>query len=146
MFGTRFIATRESAAHPVYKRRVMEASEDQTVYTTLFDVGWSDAPHRVLPNETIAVWERAGRPESGKRPGEGEIIGRSRRSDLEMPLGRYGVHNPSGFVEGDVEGMALHAGQSAGLVKDLLPAAEVVRRIEAEARDAIANRLAPLAR
>jgi nitronate monooxygenase len=146
MFGTRFIATRESAAHPIYKRRVTEAREDQTVYTTLFDIGWPDAPHRVLPNRTIAQWERAGRPESGKRPGEGEVIGHSRRGDLEIPLVRYGVHNPSGFVEGDVEGMALYAGQSAGLVNDLLPAAEVVRRIEAEARAAIANRLAPLSR
>jgi NAD(P)H-dependent flavin oxidoreductase YrpB (nitropropane dioxygenase family) len=146
MFGTRFIATRESAAHPIYKRRVMEAREDQTVYTTLFDIGWPGAPHRVLPNATIANWERAGRPESGKRPGEGEVIGHSRRGDLAIPLVRYGVHNPSGFVEGDVEGMALYAGQSAGLIRDLLPAAEVVRRIETEARAAIAGRLAPLAR
>lgn len=146
MFGTRFIATRESAAHPIYKRRVTEAREDQTVYTTLFDIGWPDAPHRVLPNETLEQWERAGRPESGRRPGEGEVIGRSRRGDLELPLVRYGVHNPSGFIEGDVEGMALYAGQSVGLVNDLATAADVVRRIEAEARATIANRLAPLTR
>jgi nitronate monooxygenase len=145
MFGTRFIATGESVAHPIYKRRVMEAHEDQTVYTTLFDIGWPGAPHRVLPNQTIARWEQAGRPASGQRPGEGEMIGNSRRGDLQIPLVRYGVHNPSGFIEGDVEGMALYAGQSAGLVNDLLTAAEVVRRIEAEARATIA-RLAPLNR
>ncbi|HUY18814.1 MAG TPA: nitronate monooxygenase [Candidatus Binataceae bacterium] len=146
MFGTRFIATQESAAHPIYKRRVMEGREDQTVYTTLFDIGWPGAPHRVLSNRTIEDWERAGRPEPGQRPGEGEMIGRSRRGDLEMPLVRYGVHNPSGFIEGDVEGMALYAGQSVGLVNDLLTAAEVVHRIEAETRATIANRLAPLTR
>ena len=146
MVGTRFIATRESAAHAVYKRRVTEAREDQTVYTMLFDVGWPDAPHRVLLNRTIEQWERAGRPESGRRPGEGEVIGHSRRGDMEIPLVRYGVYNPSGFVEGDLEGMALYAGQSAGLVNDLLPAAEVVRRIESEARAAITERLAPLVR
>ncbi len=146
MFGTRFIATKELAAHPICKRRVTEAREDETVYTTLFDIGWPDAPHRVLPNQTIAAWERAGRPESGHRPGEGEVIGRSRRGHLEIPLVRYGVHNPSGFVEGDVEGMALYAGQSVGLVNDLPTAAEVVRRIEAEASAMIANRLAPMTR
>ncbi|HTW88723.1 MAG TPA: nitronate monooxygenase [Candidatus Binataceae bacterium] len=146
MFGTRFIATRESAAHQIYKRRVMEAREDQTVFTTLFDIGWSNAPHRVLPNETIAQWERAGRPESGRRPGEGEVIGHSRRGDLAIPLVRYGVHNPSGHIEGDVEGMALYAGQSVGLINDLATAAEVMRRIEAEALATIDNRLSPLTR
>ncbi len=144
MFGTRFIATRESAAHPIYKQKVIDAREDQTVYTMLFDIGWSDAPHRVIPNHTIAQWERAGRPPSGQRPGEGEVIGRSKRGGLELPLVRYGVHNPSGFVEGRVEEMALYAGQSVGLVNDLLPAAEVVRRIEAEACESIVGRLTPL--
>ncbi len=48
--GTRFVATLESAAHPVYKRALPEAVEADTVYAHTFDGGWPGAPHRVLRN------------------------------------------------------------------------------------------------
>jgi len=143
MFGTRFIASAETAAHQVYRDRVVHARSGETVYTELFNVGWP-APHRVLINETIAIWERAGRPPTGNRPGEGDTIGHSMRGDHEIPLVRYGVHNPSGFIEGDVEGMALYAGESAAIVNEVMAAGEIVKRIVAEARDTIDKRLVKL--
>lgn len=43
--GTRFLATTESTAHPVYKQKVLNATEEDTVRTTLFGHGWPNAPH-----------------------------------------------------------------------------------------------------
>jgi len=145
-FGTRFIASVEAAAHPRYKERILRAHARETIHTTLFDVGWPGAPHRVLRTEVVDEWERAGRPASGKRPGEGETIVSLRRSDLELPLVNYPVLPPVTELEGDIERLPLYAGQSCTLVNEILPAGAIVRRIAAEATDVIANRLARLAR
>src|SRR5436189_98037 len=51
--GTRFLMSRESGAHPDYKRRLVEA--DETLLTELFGVGWP-APHRVIPNAATERW------------------------------------------------------------------------------------------
>ena len=146
VFGTRFVASVEAAAHRQYKERIVGADAAATVHTTLFDVGWPDAPHRVLRTKSIEEWERAGRPESGQRPGEGIAIARWRHSDSDIPLVNYTVMPPLDYVEGDFEGMPFYAGQSCGLVDEIIPAGEIVRRIVAEACAAIEQRLAPLAR
>jgi Dioxygenases related to 2-nitropropane dioxygenase len=48
VLGTRFLATPEAAAHPIYKQKVLEATEEDTVRTTLFGRDWPNAPHRAL--------------------------------------------------------------------------------------------------
>ncbi len=145
-FGTRFLASKESAAHPLYKQRVVQARAEDTVCLDLFDIGWPDAPHRVLRTGAVEEWERAGRPASGHRPGEGQVMGALRRSGTELQLVKYSVMAPSIYFEGDVEGLPLYAGQSCGIVNDIPPAGEIVRRIAAEAREVIEKRLAPMAR
>jgi hypothetical protein len=55
-------------------------------------------------------------------------------SVLEIP--RWWVDTPHAGDEGAVEEMALYAGPAAGLVREVLPAAEIVRRIAAEAEEA----------
>ncbi len=52
--GTRFLATEEAHVHRRYRRRVLEANETETTYSTLFDEGWPDVPHRVIENSTVA--------------------------------------------------------------------------------------------
>lgn len=145
VFGTRFLVASESMAHPEYKRTVLGAQAEDTLHTTLYDIGWPDAAHRVIRNATVEAWERAGRPPSGARPGEGEPAGAMRRSGIEVPLVRYSVFPPTVYIEGDIGGLAFYAGQSCSLVDEALPAGEIVRQIAAEARAVIANRLAPLA-
>jgi nitronate monooxygenase len=54
VLGTRFLLSDESRAHPDYKRRCLEA--DSTILTELFGLGWSDAPHRVIPNAATRRW------------------------------------------------------------------------------------------
>ncbi|MDO8432923.1 MAG: nitronate monooxygenase [Candidatus Binatus sp.] len=146
VFGTRFLASRESAAHPLFKQALIAAHASDTVHTKLYDVGWPDAAHRVIRTPLFDAWERAGRPESGKRPGEGESNARIKRPDIEVPLVRYSVMAPSDYIEGDISGLAFYAGQSVSYVHEIAPAGEIVRQIANEARDVIASRLAPLAR
>lgn len=60
--GTRFLTATEAATHDVYRQRVLEASEDDSMHTGCFDGGWPDAPHRVLVNSTLREWNNAGSP------------------------------------------------------------------------------------
>ena len=134
--GTRFLATPEANAHDDWKRRIVAARETETVHTELFDLGWPNAPHRVLRNSTYDLWDAAGRPPSGQRPGESELV--SRQPDGESLL-RYSASCPMPGATGEIEATCLYAGQSAGLVHDIVAAGELVRRIGAEAEAAIAR-------
>lgn len=146
VFGTRFLAATESTAHPLYKDRILRAHATQTVHTTLFDIGWPDAPHRVLRTAVVDEWEKAGRPTSGQRPGERETVATSHRPDLEVPLVNYTVMPPADYLEGDLERLPFYAGQSCSQIREIIPAGEIVRRIAAEARDVITQRLAAIVR
>jgi NAD(P)H-dependent flavin oxidoreductase YrpB (nitropropane dioxygenase family) len=130
--GTRFLASHEAAIHRRYQELLLRASETDTIYLdNLFDVRWPNAPHRTLRNETVEAWEAAGRPASGRRPREGEVIATSRSSG---PIVRYQSYTPGPDVEGDIDALSLWAGQSVGLVSKLQPAREIVREIAEEAR------------
>jgi nitronate monooxygenase len=137
--GTRFLASNEAAIHPRYRERILQATEDDTVYLEeLFDIGWPKAPHRVLRNSTVDAWEAAGHPATGQRPGEGEVVASSKSAG---PIVRYRSYTPAPDAEGDIDALSLWAGQSAALVRKIQPAAEIVREIESEARE-ILRRLA----
>jgi NAD(P)H-dependent flavin oxidoreductase YrpB (nitropropane dioxygenase family) len=69
--GTRFLTASEAFTHDQYRRRVIEAGPEDAVYTTAFDGGWPEAPHRAIRNSTLTRWEGAGRPAAPQRPGEG---------------------------------------------------------------------------
>lgn len=123
--GTRFVASEECDAHPRYKARLLEAEARHTVLTELFDVGW-DAPHRVLRNSTYERWEAEGRAPAGARPGEGE--------EVAPGIARYALNMPLAGVEGDVEAMAMYAGQGVGAIEAVEPAAAIVERFAAGLR------------
>ena len=127
VMGTRFVASHECDAHAHYKARLLEAEGHDTVLTGLFDVGWA-APHRVLRNSTYARWEAAGRPPTGERPGEGE--------DVAPGVPRYAVNLPLSGTEGDVEMMAMYAGQGVGAIDAVESAAAIVERFAAALRPA----------
>ena len=124
--GTRFLATHESGAHDDFKQRLLSARATDTIYTVLFDQGWPDAPHRALRNSTVEMWEKAGCPASGHRPGEGQIIGAFPNG---APIPRYGVPAPMQGASGEVEAFALYAGQSVGLIRDLPSVAQVMAEL-----------------
>ncbi|HEV7255918.1 MAG TPA: nitronate monooxygenase [Mesorhizobium sp.] len=132
--GTRFLATPEAQAAEDYKRHLIAACETDTVHTELFDLGWPRAPHRVIRNSTYEAWDGAGRPRSGERPGEGQPV--AWQAD-GSPLLRYSDDTARPGATGNLEGTCLYAGQSVGLVRDILPAGELVRRLIAEAQSAL---------
>jgi nitronate monooxygenase len=138
--GTRFLFNTEAAIHREFQAALVGAAASETLISTLFDVGWPDAPARSLRNSTVRTWEAAGRPPRGSRPGEGEIIFRSPTCGDVV---RYEPATVPSDAEGDIEAGSLWAGQGVGLASRVQPAAEIVREMVEEARDAL-GRLAVL--
>jgi nitronate monooxygenase len=134
--GTRFVATAEAASHPAYRRRLLDATGDDTVRTDCFDGGWPGRDHRVLRNATVEAWTDAGRPPAGERPDEGEVVAEVGERAVE----RYDDDPPTPRAEGDAEAMALYAGQGVGAIEDVPAAGVVVDRLVADA-EATVDRL-----
>jgi nitronate monooxygenase len=136
--GTRFLLTEESAAHPEYKRRVVDA--ERTLATLLFGIGWP-LLHRVVPNAATDRW--CARNDLG--PPIARAMGR-----ISAPLGRLtpldamgrlmALQRPalplftpalplSGMSPDTVERSALYAGETVSRLHDVIPAAEAVARL-----------------
>lgn len=131
--GTRFLMSKEAAIEEEYANMILRSDEDNTSYVTnLFNVGWDNAPHRVIKNSTVHDWEKAGRPEVGNRPNENEIIAYNLNG---KPVVRYSDDSPVSGMTGKLEAMALYAGQSAGIIRDRIPARDIIVQIIKEARD-----------
>ena len=116
-FGTRFIATPEAAVHPAYKQAVLEAGIGSTR-----TVGRGFGMIRTLSNpfaERIATMEADGAAAEDRKAAFSA-------GTLKMAA-----------LDGDVAEGKIEAGQSAGLVQDLVPAGELVRRIAQEYCDAV---------
>jgi nitronate monooxygenase len=125
--GTGFLLAQEMPIHEEYRRRLMDSAEtDAQWYADLYDVGWPDAPHRAIRNATAEMWEAAGRPPPGSRPGEGDVIAYFASGD---PILRYSTAAPMVGTTGDIEALSLWAGQSVALARQPQPAAEIVAEL-----------------
>jgi NAD(P)H-dependent flavin oxidoreductase YrpB (nitropropane dioxygenase family) len=122
--GSRFVASVESDAHDAYKQAIVLAGSNATDRSLCFDIGWPDAPHRTLINETLRRWDAAGRPPMGERPGEGEILFQT-AAGADVP--RYFVSPPAVGMRGEVTEGAMYAGTGVSRIEAVLPAAEIVR-------------------
>lgn len=130
--GTRFLTADEARVHDVYRRRVLDASADDSVHGIAYDGGWPGAAGRTLRNATLRAWETAGRPTAPHRPGEGDIIARDASGNAYE---RYDDMPPLPGMTGDLDEMALYAGQSVGLVHDSAPARDIVAQLVREAHE-----------
>ena len=128
--GTRFLLAEEAAIPPAYRDALARAVETDTVYSRVFDKGWEDAPHRALRNSTLEAWDRSGRPPRGGRPGEGDVVARFADGG---PIERYSDVHPAEGITGELEALALYAGQGVGLLSGVLPAHEIVEGMAEEA-------------
>lgn len=125
--GTRFLAAAEAEVHPDYLTHILASNENDTAhYDDLFDIGWPDAPHRVLKNSTTRMWEDAGRPKFGKRPGEGDVLASSGNGGDIL---RYQCKTPNSGLEGNVEATSMWAGQGVSMVRKVQSAQEIVHEI-----------------
>ena len=82
----------------------------------------------------LAAWEAVGRPAFDRRPGEGEVVARAPGG---REIVRYASALPVEGFEGEIESLSLWSGQSVGVIHDVLPAAEIVRRLAAECNAAL---------
>jgi len=120
--GTRFIASAEAHAGQMYRDVIVEASDEDTVRTR----SYSGKPMRVKKNPYVEDWE--------KRPADIQPFPQQAMlSTREGVMGGIG-----GQLDGlDIDRSCFAMGQSAGGVKDVLPAGEIVARIVREAEVAI---------
>jgi nitronate monooxygenase len=123
--GTAFLATEESFAHDYHKERVVSAQSEGTVHTDAFAINWPPAsPVRVIAN---SVTERLGNRLHGHHP---ESLPREEIArDGGRPLYRFSTDSPLRTTTGDLEAMALFAGQVAGMIDAVPPAARRVAEI-----------------
>jgi len=120
--GTRFIASDEAHSAQMYRDTIVEATDESTIRTRCY----SGKPMRVQKNAWVDDWE--------KRPQDIQPF-----PQQAMLSGRAGV---MGGIGGQMEGLdadksCFAMGQSAGGVRDVLPAAEIVKRILKEAEASI---------
>jgi nitronate monooxygenase len=123
--GTRFVATSESGAHPVYKRALVEACGDGTVLTDAYHVLWP-GPERSARVLRSALDEASGLTD--------EMAGTMVLGGDRRPIPRFAVPPPAADAAGRVEAMALYAGEAVGEIDAIEPAATVLTRIVDEAQ------------
>ena len=125
--GTRFLLADEMPIHDEYRRRLIDATEtDAEWYPDLYSVGWPGSPHRAIRNSTAEMWEAAGRPPLGSRPGDGEVIAHFASGDAIL---RYSPAPPMIGTTGEIDALSLWAGQSVALARQPQPAAEIVAEL-----------------
>lgn len=106
--GTRFICSTECTAHPNYKKVILKAGDRDTVVT-----GARGHGVRVLKNKLSRQYE--------KMVAEGASL-----EELErLGTGKLRL----AVVDGDVDNGSVMAGQSAAMVKEIKPAAEIIKQI-----------------
>jgi NAD(P)H-dependent flavin oxidoreductase YrpB (nitropropane dioxygenase family) len=114
--GTRFLAAAECEYHDNMKRYIIEKRETDTEVVPAFF-----GPARFLKSgftEVVRDLDARGVDPLERMKVEGEALRRS-------------------ALEGDVESGMMIGGQSAGRVEEVLPAAEIVRQVVAEAEEAL---------
>lgn len=125
--GTRFLLAQEMPIHEEYRNRVVHAAETDTRwYADLYEVGWPEAPNRSLLNSTAEMWENAGRPPPGSRPGEGDVIAHFASGEAIV---RYEPAAPMVGTTGEIEAISMWAGQSVAFARQPEPAADIVAEL-----------------
>jgi enoyl-[acyl-carrier protein] reductase II len=105
--GTRFIAVEENIANPKYKQAIIEAKDTDTMITC----------RKLLPTRSLKTEFTRRLLELEERVASAEEI----RAFLGYSRARKGQ------IEGDLLNGELYAGASVGLIKEILPAATVIR-------------------
>jgi enoyl-[acyl-carrier protein] reductase II len=111
--GTRFVCAVESPAHDAYKRMIIEATDRSTVVTGRT----TGHPVRCIKNKLTKRFE------------EMEAAGVSLEELEALGAGKL----RAAVINGDVEWGSVMAGQSAGLVKKVQPAAEIIKELFSDA-------------
>ena len=117
--GSRFLLTTECPAHPAAKEAIVKATDTDSVAT-----GYSrNLGVRCLANAFTEAYTAK------------EIAGAPKEELMQMGTGT----NRKGILEGDTVNGTVMCGQSLNVLNDVLPCKDVMERIIAEAKAAIAH-------
>lgn len=119
--GSRFVASQEASSHINFKNAVIHTQEGDTVLTMK-----QLTPVRLIKNKFYEAVQQA------------ELRGAS-TEELKILLGR--ARAKRGMFEGDLDEGELEIGQVSALLKEILPAAEIVKKVWEEFLQALANPL-----
>jgi enoyl-[acyl-carrier protein] reductase II len=119
--GSRFVASIEAFAHVNYKNKIVEIDEEGTTITRCH----SGKPCRLIRNKFTESW--VGR-ESEIKPFPIQSI------EYGFPLAERARY------EGKIEEGGMACGQSAGLIREIKPAGQIVCDVMAEAEQALVER------
>jgi NAD(P)H-dependent flavin oxidoreductase YrpB (nitropropane dioxygenase family) len=126
LLGTRFLASQEAPMHENFKQAIVDSDGHDTVLTEIPDIAagvvWPGAMSRAKRNAFIEHW--AGR----------EWALRQHRAEVYAQV-------QAARQTGNVNNAPLSYGQDAGLIKNVLPAGEIVRQIAREAEEILSKRL-----
>lgn len=120
--GTAFVAAAESFAHQIHKDHIVAANSQDTVHTDAFAINWPpNSPVRVIASSET---DRLGCNLWGYR---GEAITREVIAEEEgRPIYLYSTDSPLKSMTGDLERLALFAGQVTGQINRVEPAGDIV--------------------
>ncbi|WP_167042074.1 nitronate monooxygenase family protein [Salinibacterium sp. ZJ454] len=123
--GTRFVATHEAPVHENVKRQIVANNERDTVLIFRMFKNSARVARNSISEEILEI---------STRPG-------ARFEDIaHLASGVRGRERV--LAGGDMEGGVWWAGQSQGLIHEVLSAREVIESVVADAEDVIVNRLA----
>jgi hypothetical protein len=80
------------------------------------------------------MWEAAGCPPPGKRPGEGDVLATNAATGASKL--RYGTMNPEPGDRGALTELVMYAGTGVDSIRDIPSAGELVARLWKECLDA----------
>jgi nitronate monooxygenase len=130
--GTRFVASIESTSPDLNKRTIVEHEIDDFILTRVYDI-IRDAPfprdigERILRNRFTDAWY-------------------GREDEVEARKAELLAEIQEATGNGDTSVARILAGNSAGLVHGIEPAADIVRRIVADAAEILRNRSSAILR
>ncbi|QEC69583.1 nitronate monooxygenase [Panacibacter ginsenosidivorans] len=119
--GTRFVCSNEASSHSNFKKAVLESKEGDTMLSLKKVV-----PVRLLKNHFFQIINEA------------EKLGAS-EEEMKQLLGRGRAKR--GMFEGDMDEGELEIGQVSALVKNILPASEIMKQLWQEFTQALSNPL-----
>lgn len=123
--GTKFIATPEARAVRGYKDKLLATGEDGTVITR----GYTGKTLRAIRNEYTTFWEQ--------NPGELKRFPEQAVRSMQDGAFHLGWDEDAGGIDPDKE--CYPAGQGVGGISKLVPAAQIVTEMVAEAERALAK-------
>ncbi len=142
VLGTRFLASLEAAAHPVYKEKVLAATGEDTVRTLLYGGGWPGVAHRVLRTPFVSEWlsqESRGQAQSPDEP----VVGSAQLGGQPVSVTRFSALAPETTTAGELDMMCFLAGEGVGLVNAIKPAAAIIDELMRGAQELIGRRFVP---